>query len=125
MVFILSQLNVWHLKLLQDIFKSPESGYMILESSLRFAFLPSAVFPLLFVPGGGMEVGYPRLCEMKQGQEPSSSVSLEFPLHVLPSCAERGPVLVFFNPLASPVALLLTADPCSAGHGVLLHNAFL
>lgn len=51
MVLTVSQLNLRYLKLFQDIFKSPGSGYTVLESSLMFAVHPSPVFPQFLLKG--------------------------------------------------------------------------
>lgn len=84
-----SQLSLQYLKVFQDIFKSPGSGQTILASSLVFAVLPSAVLPQSLCRRG------PKTWEMKQGQEPSSSVSPQFLLLCSPQMVRKKPYLSF------------------------------
>lgn len=100
MILTLSQLNyLQFLKLSQDIFKSPGSGYTVFGSSLVLS--PAAVpQPLCWVGTWERNQGWG--CSI-QLSEPW--ISLYFLVTILPTWAEKRPPLSFFNRLAWLVAL--------------------
>lgn len=89
------------------------------KSSLIFAFFLLLCYLSLFA-GGAL-----RPCDSKHSPYLSDLVSLEVPLHCSPQRGRGKPHLGFLNPLASPVVLLLTANLCSSGRGVLPPKIFL
>lgn len=92
------------MKLSQNILKLSEAGYLILEASLMFAFLPSAVCFL-----SSAEKSTQDWFEMKQGWSSPAQWVLNSLFTVLAQRAGRDPNHSVSNPLASHVALLFAS----------------
>lgn len=77
----------------------------------QFWYLWCLLFFLLLYFLSLFDGGNLRVWRWNRARSPPAQWVLNFFFIVLPKWPERSPILVFFNRLASPVALLLTVNP--------------